>query len=261
MKAAVSLPFSSTDTPAGLDLASLSLISNLPYYFLLQTFYSLPPSPIWVSLSIDILSLALPFLLFRRTVKSTSDESLQRPGSRAISHDLQILGLTSFLASAVFALTLYASFATWLPLHMIRHFDSIRTLDAVHDTTIVVLAALFVPAGFAAMRFLFLPTVSASNRLLGALDPITKDAPFDPEDATLAQTVVYNLGLGKEGLSPRSEVLLKRTATLALASSVNTFVRVYGTVDGSESTGAFGYAALWATAVATVGLVYRWVAE
>lgn len=111
------------------------------------------------------------------------------------------------------------------------------------------------------MHFLFLPTVSASNRLLTALDPITKDAPFDPATATLTQTIAYNLGISKEGLSPKTEVLIKRTAALALGSAINTFVRVFGTIEGAEVSGALGWAGLWATAVAIVGAAQYWVAE
>lgn len=209
------------------------------------------------------MSLTLPFLVLSPRPTTTSDESVQRPSARSVSRDYQILGLASSLAAAILALALYASFATWLPVHMIRHFDNVRSLDQAHETTVVSLAALFLPAGLAAMQFLFLPAVGASNRLLAALEPLTHDddAPFDPETATLTQTVAYNLGLGSKGLSAKSEVLVKRTAALALGSFVNTLVRVYGTVEGAEVSGALGWSGLWAAAIVAVGFGFEWVAE
>ncbi|QIW95804.1 hypothetical protein AMS68_001322 [Peltaster fructicola] len=243
-----------------IDLASLSLLSNLPFYFLLSSFYQLSGLSIGTSLTIDIVSLTLPFILLRSHVRSTRDEDLLRPLGRAVAHDYQILALTSVLAAVVFGATLYISFASWLPVHMIEHFDNLRTLDIAHDSNIYKLAGLFVPAGLAAMHFLFLPTVSASNSLLSALDSVTKDAPFDPESATLLQTIAYNFGL-KEEMSAKTEVLFKRTAVLALGSAINTFVRVFATIDGAEASGALGWAALWAGAISFVGVVFRWVAE
>lgn len=204
--------------------------------------------------------MTLPFILFGSHIASTRDEDLLRPVGKAIAHDYTILALTTVLASAVLGATLYVSFASWLPLHMIEHFDNLRTLSVAHDSTIYKLAGLFVPAGLAAMHFLFLPTVSASNKLLSAFDAVTKDEPFDAENATLTQTIAYNLGL-KEELSAKTEVLIKRTTALALVSAINTFIRVFGTIEGAEITGALGWAALWTGAIAIVGVVFRWVAE
>lgn len=210
---------------------------------------------------IDIASLTLPFILLQSHVTSTDDDLLTQASSKAIAHDYSLLALVSTLSAIVFGGTLYLSFLTWLPTHMISHFNNLRSLDGVHNATIWTLAALFVPAGLSAMHFLFIPTVTASNALLTALDAITEDAPFDPETATLAQTIAYNLGISKEGLSPKTEVLIKRTAALALGSGINTFVRVFGTVEGAEVSGAIGWAGLWASAVTAVGFALHWVAE
>lgn len=105
------------------------------------------------------------------------------------------------------------------------------------------------------MAFLFRPTVAASGKP-ALTRPKTSVRRFNAETATLGETFAYNLGLGETGWTHRAEVLAKRTSVLAACTIVNTFVRVYGTVEGSDVWGSLGYGALWAAAHMGVGLAY-----
>jgi hypothetical protein len=175
--------------------------------------------------------------------------------------DWQILSLVSVFGAAIYALTLYTSAFTWLPVYMITHFDNLRTLHNERDENLMLQVLLAVPAGLATARFLFVPTIAASNKLLRALDPVARPAKFDSENANLAQTIAYNLGFGPEGFSARTKVLAKRTTVLVLSSFFNTFARVFVTIEGSEFVGALGWSGLWATAGLLTGIAYGWVAE
>ena len=94
-----------------------------------------------------------------------------------------------------------------------------------------------------------------------ALDAIAAPTKFDSENANLAQTIAYNLGFGPDGSSARTQVLTKRTFVLVLSSFVNTFIRVFATIQGTEIVGALGWSALWAGAGLLTGIAYGWVAE
>lgn len=249
-----------TSWRTGLDLTTLTFLSNLPYYYLLQTFYTLHDEAVVPALLIDTIAVTIPFFLFRGT-PSRSDKKLQKQSSRAVAYDYQILALVTIFASAIYTLTVYTSFWTWLPVYMVEHFEGLRSVGKGRESNLLLQVATSIPAGVAATAFLFIPAVSASNKLLKALDPITEKAAFDTESADLAQTIAYNLGFGSKGFSARSHVLTKRTAVLAISSFINTFVRVFGTIEGTEIVGALGWSSLWAVASVLTGVAFGWVAD
>jgi len=144
---------------------------------------------------------------------------------------------------------------------MVQHFDNLRSVGDARDSNFLIQIATSIPAGVATTIFLFIPAVSASNKLLKALDPITKHASFDSESAGLVETIAYNLGLGSKGFSARARVLIKRTSVLAVSSFLNTFVRVFATIEGAELVGALGWSSLWAVASVLTGLAFGWVAD
>jgi hypothetical protein len=244
-----------------LDLTSLTLLSNLPYYYLLNAFYTAHDYAVLPALATDLLSIAIPFALFTRTSASATDARLTKAASRAIVHDWQVLALVTVFGAAIYAVTLYTSAFTWLPVYMITHFDHLRTLHQDRGENLMLQVLLAAPAGLATTRFLFVPAVAASNKLLRSLDAIAAPAKFDTENANLVQTIAYNLGFGPEGFSARTQVLTKRTAVLVLSSFVNTFIRVFGTIEGTELLGALGWSGLWAAAGVLTGIAYGWVAE
>jgi hypothetical protein len=244
-----------------LDLTALTLLSNLPYYYLLNAFYSAHDYAILPALATDMLSIALPFALFTRTSASATDARLTKAASRAIVRDWQVLALVTLFGAAIYAVTIYTSAFTWLPVYMITHFDNLRTIHQGREENLMLQVLLAAPAGLATTRFLFVPTVAASNKLLRALDAIAAPAKFDSENASLGQTLAYNLGFGPEGFSARTQVLTKRTAVLVFSSFVNTFIRVFATIEGTELVGALGWSSLWAAAGLLTGVAYGWVAE
>lgn len=256
----VTAPDEDADARTGLDLTALTLLSNLPYYYLLQSFFTLHDEAVVPALLIDTISVAIPFALLRGT-PSRSDKKVQKQSSRAVARDYQILILVTIFASAIYTLTVYTSFWTWLPVYMIQHFDNLRSVGEAREASLLLQVATSIPAGVAATTFLFIPAVSASNKLLKALDPIAQKAAFDTETADLAQTVAYNLGFGSKGFSARSQVLAKRTAVLAITSFINTFVRTFATIEGSEIVGALGWSSLWAVASVLTGVAFGWVAD
>lgn len=244
-----------------LDLTALTLLSNLPYYYLLNAFYTAHDYAVLPALATDLLSIAVPFALFTRTSASATDARLTKAASRAIVRDWQVLGLVTIFGAAIYAVTLYTSAFTWLPVYMITHFDNLRNLHSEREENLALQVLLAAPAGLATARFLFVPAVAASNKLLRSLDAVAVAPKFDTENANLAQTIAYNLGFGPDGFSARTQVLTKRTAVLVLSSFVNTFVRVFATIEGTEVVGALGWSSLWAGAGLLTGIAYGWVAE
>ena len=144
--------------PPGLDLTALTLLSNLPYYYLLNAFYTAHDYAVLPALATDLLSIALPFALFTRASASHTDAKLTKTGARSIVRDWQVLGLVSVFGAAIYALTLYTSAFTWLPVYMITHFDNLRTLHTERDENLMLQVLLAAPAGLATARFLFVPS-------------------------------------------------------------------------------------------------------
>ncbi|KAI4201940.1 MAG: hypothetical protein LQ346_002053 [Caloplaca aetnensis] len=235
----------------GWDIACLTLLSHMPYLYLLTTFYAVRPTTMWLGICIDVLSTYLPFTLLRDSSPvHKSEVSKDQVANRSILNDLQIQFYTSFLAAAVYGLVVFASFRGWLPEYLIVHFEGLRDLSGAHEAALPFLTLGFTLSGYAAQSFLFVPALGAK--------PDVHDmhmAEFDPETATLSETVWYNIW----GYSKRSRTLIKRTATLAFASAMQTGLRTYITVNGVEFAGAAGWAAMWASAALLVGGVFWWV--
>lgn len=208
---------------------------------------------------IDIITVAIPFALLRSLDYARKGGDL-RSDNQIVAQDRGVQYLTAAFGAAVYAIVVYGSFGTWLPTYMIIHFDGLRSLDRAHNTGILLLLALFGPLGYAATQFIFVPAIGSAENP-GITDHTLKPRiiPFNPQTATLGQTIAYNLGFSGAGLTPRGEILFKRTVILAASSFVSTFVRSYVTVEGTELFGALGWAAVWGSAAALVGVAYGWV--
>ncbi|KAL8653154.1 MAG: hypothetical protein Q9210_002275 [Variospora velana] len=237
----------------GWDIACLTLLSHMPYLYLLTTFYAVRPTTMWLGIGIDVLSTYLPFMLLRDSSPiHQSEVSKGQVANRPILNDVPIKLYTSILAAAVYGLVVYGSFRGWLPVYLAVHFDGLRDLSGAHEAALPFVTLGFTLSGYAAQSFLFMPALGAK--------PDVHDmqmAEFNPETASLGQTVWYNVW----GYSKRSRTLIKRTATLAFASAMQTGLRTYITVEGVELAGAAGWAAMWATAAILVGGVFWWVGD
>lgn len=237
----------------GWDIACLTLLTHMPYLYLLTTFYAVRPTTMWLGIAIDVLSTYLPFQLLRDSSPVHQPEvSKDMVANRSILNDYHIKLSTSILAAAVYGLVVFASFRGWLPEFLIVHFEGLRDLSGAHEAALPFLTLGFTLSGYAAQSFLFVPALGAK--------PDVHDmqmAEFNPETATLSETVWYNVW----GYSKRSRTLIKRTATLAFASAMQTGLRTYITVEGVEFAGAAGWAAMWASAALLVGGVLWWVGD
>jgi hypothetical protein len=244
----------------GQDLAGLTILSNLPYYFFLHTFYLIDIVPVAVALSADVASIAIPFGLLKPLIHA------HEPGkgpNQQVAQDWQIQGLAAAFGAAIYAIVVYSSFLSWLPLYLINHSAEAPTsIEVAHKATYLPLWAMMFPVGWATAQFLFTPPIG-SRANPGLTDPKLKlrKTQFNPETATLAETIAFNLGFGADGLSKRAKILGKRTAVLVACSVINTFYRVFVTVKGTEPAGAAAWASVWALAAVLTSSAYAWVAN
>lgn len=165
----------------------------------------------------------------------------------------------ALFGSAIYAVTIYSSLYTWLPVHIVTHFEEVRSLHGAHDASVMLLLGTLIPVGWATSQFLFTPVVGSRGNP-GLTDPKIhpEKVNFDPEGATLGETLAYNLGLGAHGFPKRAEVLAKRTAVLVACSVTTTTVRTVMTVAGTEPLGAIGWASVWGVAGALTSVAYAW---
>ncbi|CAK4032618.1 uncharacterized protein RCC_04466 [Lecanosticta acicola] len=239
------------------DLAYLTLLNQVPHYFLLNTFFGIDLVAVLIPLAIDVTSVAIPFALLRGVNAGHADSTVKTP-NQLIAQDLPVRLLTATFGASVYALVMYLGFQTRLTLWMVTYFDGIRDLQRAHDTEVWALLALFAPLGFAATQFIFVPAIgSPGNPGLDIVSPVPQRR-FDPKTATLSETIARNLGR-QEGFSRRTEILAKRTLTLAACCFVNTFVRSYVTIEGTELIGALLYSGVWSTAALASGLAFGYV--
>lgn len=212
-----------------------------------------------IPILIDVTTLAIPFALLRSLNHARRGDKV-KTANQAVAQDRGVQYLIAAFGASIYAIVVYGSFTTWLPTYMIIHFDGLRSLERAHNTGILLLLALFGPLGYAATQFIFVPAVGSAGNP-GITDPALKPGKvaFNPETATIGQTVAWNLGFGEHGLTHRGEILFKRTATLAASSFISTFIRAYVIVDGTELLGALGWASVWGSAAALVGVAYAWV--
>ncbi|KAK3713072.1 hypothetical protein LTR37_008757 [Vermiconidia calcicola] len=238
------------------DIAALTILTNQPYYYLVNAFYGVDLFAVALSLAFDVVVIAIPFALLRPLTRA-HDPNAPRSVNQVLATDWQIMMWSAALGATVYAvafsITYYAHFTSF----MVVHFDDIPNVGA-RDSTVGQLMQLFGATGIAAMLFLFRPAISAAGKpqLTEQRHRSRKAKKFNPETATLGETFAYNLGYGPSGFSHRVEVLLKRTLVVAAFTFANTFVRVYGTVDKSDATGALAYGGIWAAAHVLVGVGY-----
>jgi hypothetical protein len=235
------------------DMASLTLQTRLPFYYLLTTFYDISFLTSGLCLMFDVISAALPFYMLRRRIPAHDpDAPAGSVTNRSIIQDFPIFLLTTIFAASVYSVIVYTSFATWLPVYMVTHFDDVKSFKAAHAAQLPALVLTFFPIGWAARTFLFAPATGAQTNL----GDIRAKA-FNPETATLSEHVQHNFW----GWSKGTKVLIQRAIVLATMVGLTTWIRVWKTIEGSEGWGAAGWAGLWAFASLVNGLALRWVGD
>lgn len=240
------------------DLAALAILVNRPYYHLLSSFWSVELLPVVISIVIDVAAVTIPFALLRPMSRLHDPHTTKTPNQR-LSNDWQIMALTTVLAASVYAVTFSLLYYFDLGVFLVRHFDNIPSLETAHESNLAWMVSLFIGNGAAAMYFVFRPTLAAAGKpSLTETKPKRRSKRFNAETATLGETIAHNLGIERH-LSHRAEVLIKRSGVLILFTLLNTFVRVYGTVEGTDVAGSLGYAGIWAVAHVLVAIVYAWL--
>ncbi|KAI1866958.1 hypothetical protein JX265_007534 [Neoarthrinium moseri] len=223
----------------GYDLAALNLLSHGPPLYLLAAFYNTPPSALLLTLAIETFATYLPFRLLRPLSDAHRDPSQAHNADLLTDKPIQLL--TSLLSGAIYTVTLFAAYATYLPTAMIVYFDSLPSIAAAHESTYVNLLPVTVTLGFAATFFIFTPAEAEENE---------KPRDFDPANASLKETVSWNFW----GWSKRAKMIIKRTATIMIVTGVSTTLQTSLTVAGAETKGAMAWASVWVIAAAITGL-------
>jgi hypothetical protein len=237
----------------GLDLAALTYLVHQPTLFLLTAFYGIRPTTVAASLGIDVLTTYIPFRLLRAVSPTHfADAPKGAVSNRSIINDLPVQGFTSLLGSCIYAAAIYSSFQTWLPVHLVTTFDGLKDISLAHNAQLSSLILFLIPTGIATKIFLFTPSTGAKANL-----GETKQAAFNPETATLGETIMYNVW----GHSKRTRTLIKRTATLAALTYASTVFQIAVTIEGAEVIGAVGWGIIWSAAAVFTGAAFWWVAN
>lgn len=226
----------------GYDITALNFLSHGPLLYLLYAFYSSPPSALILTLAIETLATYIPFRLLRPL--STAHADPHHASNADIIADRPIALLTTLLAGAIYSVTLFFAYATYLPTYLVVYFTNLPSIASAHEATYVGLLPVTIVLGFAAQVFVFTPAE-------GTVAPKSDDnEKFDPVSASLAETVRWNFW----GWSVQTKVVIQRTALLMLVTGTNTFLQTRYTVEGVETPGAVAWSSVWVLAAAVTGV-------
>ena len=236
-----------------MDQSALTYLSHLPYLFFLTSFYRIRPTTAFVCIAIDLIATGVPFYLLRQTLASHSFRTPKDAvANRLVINDWSVQVFTALFATCIYAVVVFGSFVTWMPKYLVIHFEGIKDISLLYNSTFIWLVVAFVPTGVAVKTFLFTPSIAAKPDAHEE-----KTALFNAETATLSQTVAYNLW----GYSKRVRVLIQRTGILVATVWLNTWLHTYVAVDGAEGAGAAGWSAVWALAATISGIGFKWVGD
>ncbi|RYP63459.1 hypothetical protein DL771_009252 [Monosporascus sp. 5C6A] len=225
------------------DLAAMNVLSHGPPLYLLYAFYEVPAAPLLLSLAIETLATYLPFRLLRPLSAAHATPS-QAPNAEIVA-DRPIALLTTLLAGAIYSVTLFCAYATYLPMYLVMYFADLPSLVAAHESTWVGLVPATLALGVAARVFVFTPA-EATTPTSRQREQLEK---FDPAAAGLAETLRWNVW----GWSAPVKVVIRRTALLVMLTGVNAFLGARYGVRGVETPGAIAWASVWVAAAALTG--------
>jgi hypothetical protein len=237
-------------TPAVYDVATLTVLMHAPFAYLLSTYYEITTLTIAAHVSIEVISMALPTLLLRKS--NIIHEPSAPLRNRFLLNSVQVQSSNSLLAISVYITTIWAGLKTgYLNLFLISFFD-IPTLETAHrEDPVAILTKVFI-AGICAKEFLLNPSIAAQPASGGA----TPAEQFDPAIATLDQTIKANVFPAEK----RTRTLAQQVLILNAFVFANTVQRCM-TLSGSELMGAAGYASMWVVANSILALWYAWVGD
>lgn len=192
-----------------------------------------------LTLGIETFATYLPFRLLR-SLSAAHRDPASAPNADLIT-DKPIALLTTLLSGAIYSVTLFAAYATYLPTALIVYYESLPSIQAAHESTYVNLLPVTLSLGFAATSFIFTPAEA---------EPEEEPKDFDPVKASLKDTVSWNFW----GWSSRTKTVIKRTSILMLVTGVSTALQTSLTVAGAEPLGAVAWASPWVVAAALTGV-------
>lgn len=172
---------------------------------------------------------------------SLAHRSPERAPNADLLTDKPIALLTTLLSGAIYTVTLFAAYATYLPTALIVYYDSLPSIQAAHESTYINLLPVTLALGFAATNFIFTPAEA---------EPVEQPKDFDPVNASLKETVSWNVW----GWSKRTKTVVKRTTILMLVTGISTTLQTALTVAGAEIWGALAWASPWVVAAAVTGV-------
>lgn len=247
--------FRPASDPSGFDYLSLLVLYSAPYYFLLYFFYDISAWPIASTILVDLFSNVAPMYAFRSLNPHNKLQSLRSDEAYLASINTVDV-LVSGAATSIYALVTFASLRTYLPVYLLSNFDSLRSLHRAHDATFFSLLVALVPLGLAAKSFLFVPSlvsprVTKERRRIAA-------ATFDPQTATLQQTLQHNLGFLASG-GERARILASRAGIVSIMTLGFAWTKIFGTIEGAESLGALGLGSVFAVGSWLVAVFYLWM--
>ena len=178
---------------------------------------------------------------------STAHAAPSRAPNAEIVGDRPIALLTTLMAGAIYSVTLFLAYATYLPTYLVMYFHGLPSLTAAHESTWVGTLPAALALGFAAHVFVFAPAGAAP---VNEARRRTIDG-FDPATAGLAETVRWNLWWGWRD---HTRAVVGRTLLLITVTAANAFLHARLAVRGVETPGAVAWASVWALASAFTGL-------
>lgn len=202
----------------------------------MTAFYNLSPKTALAGLAVDVVAGFVPFLLMRPLSGAHGGSALAH--NHEILADRSIAILSTLLATFIYGVVLVFSYNTYLRSALILHFEGIYTIEP-SQTALVILTSLVVLSGIAARSFIFTPLAATSRT-----EQDEKTAQFDPVEASLRETVWWNLW----GYTSQTKVGIVRTVALMAVTGINTYLQCALTISGVESSGAAIYGLVWTLA-------------
>lgn len=234
------------------DVVCLTILTRAPHMWLMLTFYQINNATIITHLFIDSVSVAIPFWALRgRAPVHSKKASAAAVPNKSIVEDLGVKATTSAFAAMLYSFIVFVVSVKVLPEFLITHFDGLKTLEIVHTTTMLsLLTSTMLPLGWCAREFILTPSLAAQKNLADI-----REETFNPETATLAATLQYNMW----GYSKGTKVLLQRILALVAFGWINGSYETFISVAGADWAGAIGYSGIWSLAHLVVGVAFAWV--
>ncbi|KAL1873459.1 hypothetical protein VTK73DRAFT_957 [Phialemonium thermophilum] len=236
----------------GYELAALNVLSHGSFYFLSAVYYTVSPWTAGACLAIDTISAYVPLLLLR--TPSNIESAPSDVPNREIVADSGIKASTTVLSALVYSISIFIALQSYLQTAFVIHFEGIPRVIPALDT---LPAKLFVVSlafltGAAARSLIFVPFATTGKTVED-----TEIDKFDPVEATLAETLKWNLW----GFTTRTKVAIVRTLGVMIVTWVNTFLQCTLRIKGVEPYGAALYATAWAMPALLTGLALDLVGD